>query len=280
MNVLVTGATGFIGKHLVERLVSDGHQVFPMDSSRGDIAEPAVWRDFPKAEMVVHLAARTFVPESWADSDGYLQANFMGTVQALEFCRQRGAHLVFLSSYMYGEPEYLPIPETAPLAVKNPYAFSKMVAEKACQFYMDTFGLKITVLRPFNAYGLGQSATFLVPSIINQALAGGSIRVLDLAPKRDYIYVKDLVAAISDVIRTNVSGGILNIGSGVSYSVAELIKEVQRVLGTSLTVESAGERRPGEILDTVADITAARKTLGWSPKYSLREGLTDMLKNL
>ncbi|BDU70464.1 hypothetical protein GETHOR_25650 [Geothrix oryzae] len=249
-----------------------------MSSSQGNIWESDVWQNFPDAEVVVHLAARTFVPESWANSDGYLQTNFMGTVQALEFCRSRNAHLVFLSSYMYGEPKFLPIPETADLAARNPYAFSKMISEKACQFYMDSFGMKVTVLRPFNAYGSGQSTAFLVPSIVSQIMAGGPIRVLDLAPKRDYIYVKDLVAAISAVIDTHASGGVFNIGSGVSHSVAELIAEVQAVLGTSLPVESAEERRPGEILDTVADISAARMALGWTPRFSLREGLADMLR--
>lgn len=273
----MTGGTGFIGKYLVPRLRIDGHQVFPFDARAGDIAESATWRTFPDAGVVVHLAARTFVPESWSQPTEYMRINVLGTVQALEYCRAHGARLVFLSSYMYGETDLLPIPESAPLAARNPYALSKMLAEEACQFYADNFGVRVTILRPFNVYGVGQSPTFLVPSIIAQVLAGGTIHVLDLAPKRDYIYVKDLVDAISNVITLNSSDGVFNIGAGISYSVADLIATIQDICGTSLAVISANERRTGEIMDTVADISAARRDLTWAPRFSLHEGLKDML---
>jgi GDP-4-dehydro-6-deoxy-D-mannose reductase len=279
INIIVTGATGFIGKHLVPRLRVDGHKVYPVASKYGDIAEPTTWRGFPDANVVVHLAARTFVPDSWSRSAEYLRINLLGTVQALEFCRTQGARLVFLSSYMYGEPKFLPITESAELAARNPYALSKLLAEKACQFYAENFGVRVTILRPFNAYGAGQSPTFIVPSIIAQALTGATIRVMDLAPKRDYIYVKDLVEVISTVINSNSGDGIFNIGSGISHSVAELIAAIQGVLGTTLLVEAAAERRTGEIMDTVADITAARHALGWEPRFSLHEGLADMLRS-
>lgn len=276
-DVIVTGGTGFIGRHLVPMLRNDGLQVYPFDSQSGDIAEPATWNGFPAADVVVHLAGRSFVPDSWSQPSEYMRINLLGTIQALEYCRAQDARLIFLSSYMYGVPALLPIPESAGLAARNPYAFSKMLAEKACQFYAENFGVKVTVLRPFNVYGAGQSDSFLIPSIFYQARTGDTIRVLDLAPKRDYIYIRDLVEAISTVINLNVSGGIFNIGSGVSHSVAELIAAIQGVLGTTLPVESADERRPGEIMDTVADITAARHALGWAPRFSLHEGLADML---
>lgn len=276
-DVIVTGGTGFIGKHLVRRLCIDGHQVYPVDSKFGDIAEPSTWRAFPDSGVVVHLAARTFVPDSWTYSAEYMRTNLLGTVQALEYCRARGSRLVFLSSYMYGEPVVLPIPETAQLSAHNPYALSKMLAEKACQFYAANLGVCVTIFRPFNAYGAGQTPTFLIPSIIDQIVAGDTIRVMDLAPKRDYIYVKDLVDAISTVVSLNTSDGIYNIGSGYSHSVEELIATIQEILGTSLPVISANARRPSEIMDTIADISAVRNALGWNPHFSLHEGLTDML---
>jgi nucleoside-diphosphate-sugar epimerase len=277
-DVIVTGGTGFIGKHLVPRLRIDGHQVFPFDTRAGDIAEAATWRAFPDAGVVIHLAARSFVLDSWRQPVEYMRINLLGTLQALEFCRANGARLVFLSSYMYGETDLLPVPESATLAARNPYALSKMLAEEACQFYADNFGVKVTVLRPFNVYGAGQSHTFLVPTIINQARAGGTIRVIDLAPKRDYIYIKDLVDAISSAISLNSSYDVFNIGTGISYSVGELIATIQGIFGSSLPVVSANERRPGEIMDTVADIAAARRDLGWVPRFSLQDGLKDMLR--
>lgn len=278
VDVIVTGGTGFIGKHLVPRLRVDGYHVFPFNTCAGDIAESATWRAFPDADAVVHLAARSFVPDSWSQPAEYMRINLLGTLQALEFCRAHGARLVLLSSYMYGETVLLPIPESATLAARNPYALSKMLAEEACQFYADNFGVKVTILRPFNVYGAGQSHTFLVPSIMDQVCAGVTIRVMDLTPKRDYIYVKDLVDAISSTITLNSNYSVFNIGTGSSHSVDELIATIQEIFGTSLPVESANERRPGEIMDTVADITAARRDLGWAPRFSLKDGLEDMLR--
>ena len=273
----MTGGTGFIGKHLVPRLCVDGYDVYSVNSKSGNIAEPSTWNAFPDADVVVHLAARTFVPDSFSQSAEYIRINLLGTVQALEYCRNHGSRLVFLSSYIYGESELSPIPETTDLIAHNPYSLSKLLAERACQFYTENFGVSVTIFRPFNVYGAGQKTPFLIPWIIDQAVAHKTIKVKDLAPKRDYIYVKDLVDAISAVINLNSSDGIFNLGSGVSHSVAELIAIIQKVLGTSLPVESKNERRSGEIMDTVADISMARQALGWEPRFSLHNGLVDML---
>ena len=277
IDVIVTGGTGFIGRHLVTRLHEESLDVLPTNSKLGDVADQKTWGQLPNADVVVHLAGQTFVPNSWAHSAEYMRVNLLGTVQALEYCRARNSRLVFLSSYMYGVPKSLPIPETAQLSAQNPYALSKLLAEEACRFYAEKFGVRVTILRPFNAYGAGQAATFLIPSIISQVVAGDTIRVMDLVPKRDFIYVLDLVDAISVSINSNFSGGVFNIGSGISYSVEELVSTIQLVLGTSLPVVSANERRSGEIMDTVADISAAHDALGWVPRFSLREGLVDML---
>ena len=207
----------------------------------------------------------------------YMRLKLLGTLQALEFCRSNGARFVFLSSYMYGEMELLLIPESAALAARNQYALSNMLAEEVCKFYAVKFGVKVTVLRPFNVYGAGQSHRILVPLIINQARAGGTIRVIDLAPKRDYIYIKDLVDAISSAISLNSSYDVFNIGTGISYSVGELIATIQGIFGSSLPVVCTNERRSGEIMDTVADIATARRDLRCVHRFSLQDGLKDML---
>ena len=279
INIVLTGGSGFIGGHLLPRLMLEGHNIWAADSKSGDISEVGTWGNFPDAEIVIHLAAKTFVPESWNAPAEYIKTNFLGTVQALEYCRARKSRLIFLSSYMYGEPDFLPIPETAILAVNNPYALSKQLAENACQFYYEKFGVFTTIFRPFNAYGAGQNSSFLIPSIIQQARLGNSIQVQDLAPKRDFIYIKDLVDAIALAVDLSDSGGIFNIGSGASHSVSDLIATIQKVLGTTLPVFSANKRRPGEIMDTVADISNAQKVFGWKPNYSLSDGLMDMLTN-
>ena len=179
---------------------------------------------------------------------------------------------------MYGKPASLPICESTALSPLNPYAFSKKLAEEACLFYMDAFDVSLLILRPFNAYGADQSASFLIPSIVSQVRACHTIHVKDLEPRRDYVYIKDLVDAICKGIDGRINTGIYNIGSGVSYSVGELIAIIQGVLGTSLPVVSEDQRRPGEIMDAVADIEAARRELDWTPRFSLVDGLQDMLQ--
>jgi len=276
-SILVTGASGFIGRHLVPELRATGHEVVEAHRSLGDVADASTWSGFRRAEVVIHLAGKSFVPDSWADPVAFIRCNLLGTVAALDFSRQHGARLVYLSSYLYGEPERLPIPESAPLVARNPYALSKKLAEEACRFYAESFGVTVTVLRPFNVYGPGQAEHFLIPSIVRQVKAGGEIRVKDLEPKRDYVHVRDVVHAIARAIPRRHDFGVFNVGSGTSHSVAELIQTVQETCGTQLPVRADGERRKDEIMDTVADISEAARRLQWRPRFTLREGMRQML---
>jgi nucleoside-diphosphate-sugar epimerase len=275
--VLVTGASGFIGTHLVPKLRANRHDVIEVNSARGDLSEKATWSSLPLSEVVIHLAGKTFVPDSWKDPAGFLKTNLHGTVGALNYCRQYNARLVFLSSYLYGNPEKLPIQESASLNANNPYALSKKLAEEACEFYANHFGIKTAILRPFNVYGPGQAESFLIPSIVNQVTSGDIIRVKDLEPKRDYIYIDDLIDAITKTVDLNRKFNIFNIGTGVSHSVAEIINLIQEIKGTNRVVHSACERRPEEVMDAKADITKVSEVLGWVPKWSLRSGLQKIL---
>jgi nucleoside-diphosphate-sugar epimerase len=271
--VLVTGPTGFIGKHLVPRLRAEGHEIVEAGRTAGDTADQATWKRLPPADVVVHLAAKSFVPESWDAPGLFVRTNLLGTVEALEYCRAHGARLVFPSSYLYGDVVRQPIAETTTLAATNPYALSKKLAEEACEFYADRFSIQTTILRPFNIYGPGQSDTFLIPAIVKQVNAGKEIHVKELEPRRDYVYVIDVIEAMVKAMARAGGFGVFNVGSGTSYSVSELIQTIQEVWGTDLPVCSDGVRRPGEIMDTVADIARARQQLGWTPRFTLREGL-------
>lgn len=271
--VLVTGASGFLGRHLVPALRAGGHEVIEARRMSGDTADAATWKQFPKADAVVHLAAKSFVPESWQVPDVFVRTNVGGTVQAMEYCRTHGAHLVYPSSYMYGDAVRQPIAESSPLVARNPYALSKKLAEEACAFYAERFGLTITILRPFNIYGPGQSETFLVPTILNQLTGGKAIHVQDLEPRRDYVYVADVADAMVKALSAPQGLRVFNIGTGTSHSVAELINLIQEVWGTRVPVSSESVRRKDEIMDTVADITRAQQQLGWKPRFTLRQGL-------
>ena len=278
--IIVTGAAGFVGKHLVKKLKNTDYEVIEVTRKYGEITEATTWNNLPRADVVVHLAAKSFVPESWISISEFLSCNLGGTIEALNYCKSRNSKLVYISSYLYGNPKKLPITESDELFVNNPYALTKKMAEEACQFYADNLGVPVTILRPFNVYGVGQSDQFLIPSLIKQIITQNEIHVKDIIPKRDYLYIEDLTSAIAKAINYQTNFDIFNIGSGVSHSVKDLIDIIQYTAGTSYPVYSESSRRKNEIMDTIADISHAKKLLNWEPLWSLNEGIKETLNKL
>jgi len=275
--VIVTGSSGFIGKHLMPLLYNEGYDVIEMNSKTGDISLENTWNNLPKADIIIHLAGKSFVPDSWLKPEDFIQVNFLGTLQALKYSRLNNSRLIYLSSYMYGNPTYMPIPESAPISVNNPYALSKKLSEDIIQFYASHYDIPCVIFRLFNVYGSGQNNSFLIPAIINAIRKGGQINVRDLKPKRDYVYVKDVVRAILLSLQCDRGFEVYNIGSGRSFSVAELVDIIQGIMGSNLPLLSSEERRKDEIMDTIADISKARTSLGWVPEWGLKEGLQNIL---
>jgi nucleoside-diphosphate-sugar epimerase len=266
--VLITGASGFVGRHLKTALEQRGESVVTHSRSDGDIAHAGPVRH------VFHLAARTSVPESWRDPHDFYRVNALGTVNALEFSRRAGASFTLLSSYVYGKPERLPVDENHPVHAANPYSHSKILAEQAALFYQETFSVPVTIVRAFNLYGPGQARDFLIPTIISQAIDSGTrtISLADLRPRRDYLFVEDFTALLVSLIDRPRSG-IYNAGSGISISVRDLGERILRLAGVDKALVSRGEERPNEVMDAVADISRVRNEIGWAPKIGLNEGL-------
>jgi nucleoside-diphosphate-sugar epimerase len=271
-SVLVTGATGFVGRFLVASLRRNGKRVFSSSSDDGDIS--CGLRDYQGVEHVYHLAARISVLESWSNPHAYYKTNVLGTVSVLEFCRRAGASLTYLSSYVYGEPMFLPITEDHPVRAFNPYSHTKIVAEDVCRFYTEHFSVPVTLIRCFNIYGPGQSGTLLIPSLISQALDSSreAITVTDLRPRRDFLFIDDLVKLLVLTCGAKESG-IYNAGSGTSTGIPELVETINRYVPIPKPLQSLEQWRPGEVLDVVADISLARRDLGWHQEVSLEEGL-------
>lgn len=278
-DVVVTGAGGFIGQALSRRLRADGCEVLAVTRVEGDVADATFWAKLPQARALVHLAGRTYVPDSWKYPSQFFAANIIGTQNGLDWCRRHGARMVLASAYVYGIPVRLPIREADAVNPNNPYAFSKRVAEQCCEFAARHFGVDATVLRIFNVFGRGQRDEFLIPTLINQ-LSAKEIRVMDLVPRRDYIYLSDVVDAFVRALNAPKGVNILNIGSGRSHSVADIIATLQEVAGTSLPVVSAEEFRNQEIFDVRADVGLAAQVLGWVPSFDLATGLHHMLKEV
>ena len=149
--------------------------------------------------------------------------------------------LIILSTYLYGNPIKLPIDEISETFTSNPYALSKKISEDLCKFYSENFGVRITILRPFNVYGVGQSDKFLIPSLINQILNGTTISIKDLEPKRDYVYISDLIDSIIKCLSLDNKFEIFNIGSGISYSVKEIINIIQKQCNTNYPIYTSKE---------------------------------------
>jgi nucleoside-diphosphate-sugar epimerase len=279
---LVTGASGFVGRALVHRLGSKGDSVIGLSTTDGDIADQATLRPYRSSEIqhVFHLAARSFVPQSWSEPIEFHRVNTTGTLNVLEFCRGRHISLTYVSAYLYGQPVEQPIREDHPLVPNNPYALSKMQAEIACEFYARTHDLQVVVIRPFNVYGFGQDENFLIPTILRQVLSAHEIKVEDLAPRRDYLYIDDLVELLLASLNAPLRYSVYNGGTGSSLSVAEVIAVAQAEAGTSKPVRCGQSVRSHEIHDTRAGVEKARNELGWSPKHEFREGVRTIIARM
>lgn len=229
------------------------------------------------AGHVFHLAGLSYVPDSWADPAGIYRVNTEGTVRVLDQCRRTGVPLTFISTFVYGGGAPVPVPESFPPTPANPYAFSKLAAEDACRFFARTFGMDVTVLRLFNAYGPGQSDAFLIPTIARQAADPdvAEIVLADLEPRRDFIHVSDVVEAM---IRTiGLPGGTYNIGSGRSHSIGEVIAACLKAAGVSKPYRGRGERRENEVMDVVADISAFTAATEWHLQIGLEAGMQTVI---
>ena len=228
---------------------------------------------------VYHLAARTFVPESWSQPLPFYTTNVLGTVNVTEFCRHQGASLTMLSSYVYGTPRFLPVSEEHPVAAFNPYGHTKLLAEEVCRYYSQQFGIKVTIIRPFNVYGPGQAGHFLIPTLLRQVLdpQAQEVSIADDRPRRDYLFIDDLLDLLLQTM--NPQGfDAFNAGSGSSANPRDLADLMLRAAGLEKPVVSRGEVRADEVLDTVADVGKAKRIFGWEPRISLSEGLRRIIQ--
>jgi UDP-glucose 4-epimerase len=273
--VMVTGSEGFVGTHLISRLRRERVEVIALDLLDGlDITDWTQIKELPKVDLLYHLAGMLYVPDSRKFPRDFYEANVLGTLNLLEYCRLHNSRMIFTSSYLYGNPQYLPIDEKHPLNPTNPYARTKAMAEALCLAYSSDFNLRCIVLRPFNIYGVGQKQDFLIPLIFRQIKKNHKITLEHSEPKRDMLYIDDFIDAyIKAGEYDQVQYEVFNIGYGKSYKVRDIVEKIVQHYRHRITVQYLDEQRPQEIMNTVADIRKAKDILGWEPKIDIDEGL-------
>lgn len=279
MRLGVTGADGFIGNHLVNKLGKEKIDFVKITRSNGyDISNIDSLKSLKDIDVFIHLAGKSSISDSYQDPGLFFDTNVNGTNHILSHALTLGAKVVFISSYVYGNPRELPTPETSNLIALNPYAASKIMGEDLCDYYSTFFGLKTLVLRPFNVYGPDQSSVFLIPKIIEQA-KNGSINLYSPKPKRDYINVSDIIDAIilSTQVDVPLEQNKINLGSGTSISNRELAIKIASYYDRPIDIIYTDEDKPIAINETCADITRAHKLLSWAPKISLDQGLSELI---
>ena len=307
-SVVVTGAGGFIGGHLCARLVEAGARVraFVRYNSRndrgtldwldpaiagemevvlGDIRDvESVARAIDGTEVVFHLAALIAIPYSYVNPRDYFETNVLGTLNVAEGARAAGVrHLVHTStSEVYGTAQIIPIDEDHPLEPGSPYAASKVGADKLMDSYHRSFDLPVTILRPFNTFGPFQSARAIIPTILSQALAGDTLRLGSLDPRRDLTFVSDTVEGfIASAVSDAAIGRTLQLGAGSDVSIGELVDLIAGVVGRELVVEHDPARvRPpsSEVMRLISSPERMQELTGWSCQVSLQDGLARTLE--
>jgi len=306
VRVLVTGAGGFIGSHLTERLVALGARTRAfvrynsagswgwLDSSpvKGDIEvsvgdicdRDSLRKALRGVDIVFHLAALIGIPYSYYAPVSYVRTNVEGTLNVLQEALDAGVSLVVhtSTSEVYGTARYVPIDEDHPLQGQSPYSASKIGADKLAEAFHLSFGLPITIIRPFNTFGPRQSARAVVPTIITQALTQSAVRLGNLEPTRDFTYVADTVEGFIRIAECpKAIGQVINIGSGHEISIADLAKTILTLVGRDIPIICDNDRvRPenSEVQRLCAANRKAHEILGWSPKYTLEEGLIETIE--
>jgi dTDP-glucose 4,6-dehydratase len=306
--VLVTGAGGFIGSHLTERLVRDGHRVrvlvryngrddrghldgLPatirdeLEVVRGDLKDPeAVRKAVDGRAWVFHLGALIAIPYSYENPHDVVQTNVVGTAHVLDACRDSNAieRVVLTStSEVYGTAQYVPIDEKHPLRGQSPYAATKIGADALGESYFRSFGLPVAILRPFNTFGPRQSARAIIPTIISQALTRPVVKLGRLDPRRDLTYVKDTAQGFVAIASCDAAlGKAVNIGRGEDIAIGDLVERIGRLMGKTIEVATESDRvRPSasEVERLLAGTALAQSLWNWKPRYTLDQGLEETI---
>jgi NAD dependent epimerase/dehydratase len=307
MKILVTGAAGFVGSHMVEKLVADGHEVRAMihynsennwgwleesqvknsiEVIAGDIRDyDSVFSAVNGVDTIFHLAALIGIPYSYVSPMAYIKTNIEGTYNILQAGRMLETPniLITSTSETYGSAQYIPMDELHPMVGQSPYSASKIGADNLAVSYFRSFATPVKIVRPFNIYGPRQSARAIIPSIITQILDGKKkIKLGNTSPTRDLSFVKDTITGFVAISQNQkFNGEYVNIGMGEEISVLDLVNLIAELMGEDIKISSDEQRiRPkdSEVDRLFADNRKLTQATAWQPQFSLKQGLLETIE--
>jgi NAD dependent epimerase/dehydratase len=305
--ILVTGAGGFIGSNLVEKLIKKNFNVtalvqYSVDNNYGWLDKIDFKKNKPKIitgdicdgifvdkickniDYIIHLAALISIPYSYRSPLSYIHTNILGTTNLLDSCRKNKIkHFIHTStSEVYGSAKYVPIDENHPLNAQSPYAASKIAADQICLSFHKSFNLPVTIIRPFNTFGPRQSLRAVIPTILYQTNKKNSVQLGNINSKRDFTFVDDTVDAfILAINKKKTIGEVINLGTGHEFSIKDVLNATSKILNKRINVITTKERfRPkkSEVNRLLSNNRKAKKILGWKPKFVGKKGFLEAIK--
>jgi len=281
--VLVTGSKGFVGRHLYKHLKEIGTTVVTNTKARNKLDATNIDQllTVDDVEVVIHLAAKTSILNSVKNPYETYYTNILGTLNLLEFARIRNIKkFIYVSTYVYGQPQYLPIDENHIVEPHSPYNKSKLLAEKLCENYSHDFGINIVTLRPFYVYGPNSRYRSFNPSVIRQIKKNGKVVLSGDQIKRDFLFVTDFINLLQIILNEFPNGyNFYNVGYGMSYSLKEVAQNLAKLLDKKITVHSHNTAI-SEIPDMRADIAKVSKAFNWKPTVDIGKGLKLIVQGL
>ena len=275
--ILVTGSSGFIGKKIVKRLDKSKVITDSNNSERIDLQNKEQVMKLDSADIVIHLGGKT--PQNELKWSEYFDNNVIGTLNVLEYCIQKKVKkMIYVSSYVYGDPKYCPIDENHPINPHNAYTESKYLGERLCEFYCNRSDLNLIILRPFNIFGESMREGFLITNLINSVKTGKKLTIVNKNSKRDFLHVDDFVDLIVKLIDYDFKFEVFNVGAGISYSFEDIIKKIERMISQKINADYE-ENKEIFIDEITSDISKIKNKTNWQPRIKFDEGLEKMLKS-
>jgi UDP-glucose 4-epimerase len=275
LKILVTGHNGFIGTHLVQKLQGDFTVVTnSKNNERLNVLEKSQLSDLDGVGTVVHLAAKTSIPNSISNPYDTYYTNVVGTLNILDYAvRKKINNIIYISTYVYGHPRYIPINENHPLSPHSPYNKSKMISEKLCKFYSEDYKLNVVTLRPFYIYGFSHNSSF-VSSIIRKVINNEKIVLSRKNTQRDFLYVDDFINLVYKILINFPEGyHVYNVGYGKSYTLEDILEVVGSITNKKIDVQYDSSFRPNDVSEMVADINKVVREFEWKPTIDIKEGI-------